>query len=188
MEFWPFIPQILKPLGSVLQVEKSRVTLPHLNARVLLALAPEVNFPDNISVDLEGERICWEIALLGNLNACFHCKLNGHTKKDCLTLQPSRKEKFNVVNNQETFGLPVTGINNTNKIPNNDERSNTHVMESGSLQSRDPFTTPRLQPQVANTIDIPMSNIFFRWQILFLKKSLMWCRLMVVPRILFLHP
>ena len=86
VEFWPFIPQILKLLGFVLQVEQSRVTLPHLNAKVLLALALEVNFPDNISLDLEGERFCWEISLLGNLNACFNCRLNDHTKKDCPAL------------------------------------------------------------------------------------------------------
>ena len=53
------------------------------------------------------------------------------------------------------------GIKNTNKIPNKDEGSNTHVMESGSLQSGDPITTLGLQPQVANTIDIPMINSFF---------------------------
>ena len=56
VEFWPFIPQILKPLGSILQVEQSRVTLLHPNARVLLALAPEVEFPDNISLDFDGKR------------------------------------------------------------------------------------------------------------------------------------
>ena len=36
----------------MLQVEQSRVTLPHINARVLQALAPEVDFPNNILLDL----------------------------------------------------------------------------------------------------------------------------------------
>ena len=58
VEFWPFVLQILKPLGSVLQVEQSRVTLPYLNARVLLALASKVEFLNNISLDFDGERFC----------------------------------------------------------------------------------------------------------------------------------
>ena len=65
-----------------------------------------------------------------------------------------------MVNNQETSSLLVNGIKNTNKIPNKDNGSNTHVMESGSLQLRDPVTTPSLQPQATNTIDMPMSNSF----------------------------
>ena len=48
VEFWSFTLQILKPLGFVLQIEKSRVTLPHLNARVLITLAPKVDFLDEI--------------------------------------------------------------------------------------------------------------------------------------------
>ena len=44
VEFWSFILQILKPLGYVLQIEQSQVTLLHLNASVLVALALEVDF------------------------------------------------------------------------------------------------------------------------------------------------
>ena len=34
-KFWPFISHILKPLGSSLQIEESKVTLPHLNVCIL---------------------------------------------------------------------------------------------------------------------------------------------------------
>lgn len=59
-EFWPFIPQIQNPLGSVLQVEESRTTLPHLNARLLLHLIPRLCF---LTLSLF---ILKEKALLGN--------------------------------------------------------------------------------------------------------------------------
>ena len=61
VEVWSFILQILKPLGFVLQIEQSQVTLPHLNARVLVALAPKVDFPDKISLDFDGESFCWDL-------------------------------------------------------------------------------------------------------------------------------
>ena len=79
------------PLGSVLKIEQSCVTLPHLNARVLVALALEVDFPDKISLDFDGESFFWDISLLRNPSACFHCKCNGHTKKDCLALMNLQK-------------------------------------------------------------------------------------------------
>jgi hypothetical protein len=86
-EFWPFISHIFKPLGDVLQIEESRFTLPHMIARVLVALSPDVVFPDIISLELEGEKFSWEVSLLCNLHACFHCKLNGHLKKKCLAIK-----------------------------------------------------------------------------------------------------
>lgn len=55
-DFWPFIPQILRSLRNVMQIENSRATLPHLNARILIALQPEVNFPDRVSLDIESDR------------------------------------------------------------------------------------------------------------------------------------
>ena len=66
VEFWPFIDHILKPLGSILQVDNSRITLLHLNMRALVALEPGVFFPYIISLNLEGEYFSWEISLLGN--------------------------------------------------------------------------------------------------------------------------
>ena len=75
----------MKPLGLVLQIEECRVTLPHLNVCFLVALALDVIFLDIISLNLEGESFSWEVSLLGNLRACFHCKLNGHIKKNYLT-------------------------------------------------------------------------------------------------------
>ena len=65
-EFWPFIDHILKPIGSVLQIEDSRITLPHLNMHALVALELGVCFLDIISLNLEGEYFSWEISLLGN--------------------------------------------------------------------------------------------------------------------------
>ena len=80
----------------MLQVEQSQVTLSYLNARVLVALAVEVDLLDKISLDFDGESFCWDISLLGNLSACFHCRCNGHMKKYCLALMNLQKEKFNV--------------------------------------------------------------------------------------------
>ena len=42
-------------------------------------------FLDIISLNLEGESFSREASLLGNLHACFHCKINAHIKKNCLT-------------------------------------------------------------------------------------------------------
>ena len=91
-EFWPFLSHILKPLGSVLQVEDTKITLPHLNARVLLAPNPGIGFPENISVNFEGEPFIWKINKLGDIGACFHYKSNGHSKKECPLLKNISKE------------------------------------------------------------------------------------------------
>lgn len=160
LEFLPFILQILKPLGSVLQVEQSRVTLPHLNGRVLLVLASEDDFPDRISLELEGEKYCWEIALLGNLNAYFHCRHNGHTKKDCSSLQPSHKEKFNVVNSKEPSGLPVTGKTSDGLVSKEIVGSVSQPKETGSLQADGPEAVQDIRHQVDKSIDVPLNNRF----------------------------
>ena len=91
-EFWPFLSQILKPLGSVLQVNDTKITLPHLNARVLLAPNPGIAFPENISINFEGEPFIWKINKLGDIGACFHYKSNGHNKKECSFLKNISKE------------------------------------------------------------------------------------------------
>ena len=66
---------------------------------VLVALDPDMIFLDIISFNLEGESFSWEVSLLGNLHACFHCKLNGHIKKNCSTRNMHfEKAKVNVDN------------------------------------------------------------------------------------------
>ena len=72
----------------------TRYTLLHLNARVLLNLATDIEFPEIISMNLEEERFVWEVSLLGNLGSCFHCLKNGHTKEDCLTIDNVLNPKF----------------------------------------------------------------------------------------------
>ena len=64
----------------------------HLNARVLLALNPVISFPENISINFEGEPLIWKINKLGDIGACFHCKTNGHSKKECLLLKNISKD------------------------------------------------------------------------------------------------
>ena len=52
VEFWPFIRQLLKHIGSHLQIGQFKTTLPHLNARVPVTLEPEIVFPNNISLNI----------------------------------------------------------------------------------------------------------------------------------------
>lgn len=157
VEFCSFIPQILKPLGFVLQIEQSYVTLPHLNARVLVALAPEVDFLDKISLDFHGESFYWDISLLGNLSACFHCRCNGHTKKDCLTLMNLQKEKFNVVskngpNNKMKNDLNlVVGEKNSLIVFANNKKVNGDVDVNDNLN---------VQSRASNLMGMPTSNKF----------------------------
>ena len=113
-EFWPFLSQILKPLGSILQVEDTKITLPHLNARVLLAPNPGIAFLKNISINFEGEPLIWKINKLGDIGACFHCKSNGHSKKECSLLKniskefhPSSNEKSQPKNDNNNLHLLV---------------------------------------------------------------------------------
>ena len=157
VEFWSFIPQILKPLGSVLQIEQSRVTILHLNARVLVALAPEVDFPDKISLEFDGESFCWDISLLGNLSACFHCRCNGHTKKDCPALMNFQKEKFNVVNKngpnnnmKDDLNL-VVGENNSLIASAKNKKVNGDVDVNDNLN---------VQLRASDPVGIPTSNKF----------------------------
>ena len=89
VEFWPLLHQILKSFGFVLQMEESKITLCHPNARVLIFLNANVIFLHVISLDLENESFSWEIGFLGNLGAFFHYKLNGHSRKDFLALVKS---------------------------------------------------------------------------------------------------
>lgn len=83
IKFWAFLPQILKPLGNILQIEDSRVTLPHLNARFFIALNSEAQILGKIYLNFEDEVIFWDIDILGNLNVYFHCKRNEHNRKEC---------------------------------------------------------------------------------------------------------
>jgi hypothetical protein len=75
-DFWPFLPHMLKKLGFILQMEESKVTLPHLNARVFIAQFPEMDVPKRLALKLDESVFECEISLLGNQNACFHCKKN----------------------------------------------------------------------------------------------------------------
>lgn len=70
-----------------MQVEESRVTLLQLKAQVLIDLEPAIDFPNAISLDIEGDPFAWEISLLGNMGAYFHCKLNSHAWKECPALK-----------------------------------------------------------------------------------------------------
>ena len=45
-------------------------------------------------MSLEEESFIWEISLLGNLGSCFHCKKNGHTKKECSVLVNLKNPRF----------------------------------------------------------------------------------------------
>ena len=49
-------------------------------------------FPENISINFEGEPLIWKINKLGDIGACFHYKSNGHSKKECPLLKNISKE------------------------------------------------------------------------------------------------
>ena len=51
-----------------------------------------IAFPENISINFEGEPLIWKINKLGDIGAYFHCKSNGHGKKECLLLKNISKE------------------------------------------------------------------------------------------------
>lgn len=87
-EFWPFLFKILKPLGNTLQIIESRVTLPHLHYKIIInALAPRFNILGKVSFNFDEEVFCWDVEILSNLNASFHCKRNNHNKRECRLLK-----------------------------------------------------------------------------------------------------
>ena len=90
----------------------------------------------------------------------FTVGINGHTKKDCPALQHIHKEKFNVVNNNESSGIPVVGKNYANKVPNKDVVIVNQAKDIGDIQSVDFDANAGLQPLASNSIDIPMSKNF----------------------------
>jgi len=153
VEFWSFISQILKPLGFVLQIEQSQVTLPHLNARVLVALAPKVDLIDKIPLEFDGESFYWDISLLANISAYFHCRCNGHTKKE-MNLQ---KVKFNVVNkngpnnNMKNDLNPMVGEKNSLIVSTNNKKVNDDVDVNDNLN---------VQSRASDPVGMPTSNKF----------------------------
>ena len=90
----------------------------------------------------------------------FTVGINGHTKKDCPTLQHIHKDKFNVVNNNESSGIPVAGKNNAGEVPNKDVVTIDQAKNIGDIQSVDLDANLGLQPLASNSIDIPMRKSF----------------------------
>ena len=116
-----------------------------------------MDFPEKISLEFDGESFCWDIDLLGNLSTCFHCRCNGHTKKDCLTLMNLQKEKFNVVNkngpnnNMKNYLNLVVGEKNSLIVFANNKKVNGDVDVNNNLN---------VQSRASDHVGTPTSNKF----------------------------
>lgn len=110
-KMWFMLPRLFKFVGTILQIEKSRVTLPHLDARILVSFHSRVKISDAIELEFDGKLYKCEIEALGGLNSCFLCKTNGHQKRD-----------FSRLVNRKNNGKPSrVAFNNHNEIKNLEE-------------------------------------------------------------------
>ena len=80
---WKFIPQLVEPLGRFLRMDNSSRLVPHLDARILLALKPGNDIPKEVTICIMDEVISCPVETLGGLNACFLCKKEGHLRREC---------------------------------------------------------------------------------------------------------
>ena len=84
---------------------------------------------DEISVNIEDDCFCWKIQKLGDLGACFHCKLNGHTKKDCPLLKNVYKEFNNNSNKEDSNEKGYSDVNKNNSFDKNLAHGNSNDNE-----------------------------------------------------------
>ena len=62
---WRFIPQLVEPLGKNLHMDDLVRLVPHLDARVLIALKPGHDLPKELSITIDKEKISCPIKTLG---------------------------------------------------------------------------------------------------------------------------
>lgn len=60
-QIWVFFPQLLKPIGKILQIEEIGSTLTHMNATMLVSFNIGVKIPEVIKFELDGKLFICEI-------------------------------------------------------------------------------------------------------------------------------
>ena len=134
---WRFIPQLVEPLGKFLRMDDSARLVPHLDARVLIALKPGQDLPKEINISIVNEKVSCPVETLGGLNACFLCRKEGHLRKDCPIIRNKTQKNTNPVN------LP----NYTQQIPPSSAKINPMPSPIAPSQS---FPYPSQTPLAQN--------------------------------------
>ena len=114
---WRFIPQLVEPLGKFLRMDDSVRLVPHLDARVLIALKPGQDLPKELNITIANEVVSCPIETLGGLNACFLCRREGHLRKDCPIIRNKTQKNTNPLNPPiSTQPIPPSSVK-TNPLP-----------------------------------------------------------------------
>lgn len=91
---WYCVDKIAEPLGKIVKIDSSPSVLPHLDARLLIALKPDMVYPSEIVIRLNNKTYCCSIEYMGGIDAYHFCKVSGHFRSKCplLSTKSSRSK------------------------------------------------------------------------------------------------